>query len=476
MSAPERTIRFPGDFWWGAATSGPQAEGRFAKPRANVFDRWYDLAPGDFYGQVGPDVASNFYNSYICDIDMLREVGLNSLRISVQWTRLIADFETGALDQDGVSFYHRVIDALHEAGIRPVLNLHHFDMPAQLLDRYGGWESKHVVERYADYAEAAFRQFGDKVADWFTFNEPMVIVDGGYLYQFHHPKVVDGRKAVQVAYNVALASAKAIERFTGLSGLHPQARIGSILNLTPSYPASDDAEDLAAGTFSDLWCNRLFLDSAVRGSFPDELVEVLDRDGVLWSSTPDELACIAAHTIQVLGVNYYHPHRVSRPDISPDSLTVDWMPGRYFADYEMPGRRMNVDKGWEIYPQALYDIGRSIREDYGNIAWFVSENGIGVSREERYLGEDGVIADDYRIRFMQEHLYWLHRALEEGSNCFGYHVWTGIDCWSWGNAYRNRYGLISNDIHTQIKTIKKSGRWFREVSRDGVVPIPSDLG
>ena len=104
---------------------------------------------------------------------------------------------------------------------------------------------------------------------------------------------------------------------------------------------------------------------------------------------------------------------------------------------------MNVDKGWESYPKAVYDIAINIRDNYNNIEWFVSENGMGVSREERYLNEQGIIEDDYRIQFIQEHLYWLHKGMEEGSNCFGYHLWTPIDCWSWKNAYRNRYGFIS---------------------------------
>ena len=172
---------------------------------------------------------------------------------------------------------------------------------------------------------------------------------------------------------------------------------------------------------------------------------------------------IAKETIDVLGVNYYHPFRVKAPEVSSKSLQ-DWMPDIYFDEYEMPGRVMNVDKGWEIFPEALYDIAINVRDNYNNIPWFVSENGMGVSREERFMDENGIVHDDYRINFMKNHLKELHRGIEEGSNCHGYFVWTGIDCWSWLNAYRNRYGLIRDDIHTQIKTIKDSGRWFRETS------------
>ena len=91
---------------------------------------------------------------------------------------------------------------------------------------------------------------------------------------------------------------------------------------------------------------------------------------------------------------------------------------------------------------------------------------MGVEGEYRYKNEDGIIEDDYRIDFIKEHLEHLHRGIEEGSNCFGYHTWTPIDCWSWLNAYKNRYGYISVDLDTQKKTIKKSGRWIKEVTEN----------
>lgn len=459
--------QFNHDFWWGAATSGPQSEGRFQKKHANVFDYWYEIEPEAFYDQVGPDTASNFYHSFKEDIALMKEIGLNSVRTSIQWTRLIDDFETGAVNPDGERFYNEVIDAFLAAGIRPIMNLHHFDLPVALYHKYGGWESKKVVDLYVLFAETCFRLFGDRVKDWFTHNEPIVVVDAQYLYQFHYPKIVDGKKAVQVAYNLNLASAKAIQAFRKFAT--PDSRIGIILNLTPTYPASQNEADRKAAHIAELWANRMFLDPAIKGTFPSELVALLEKDGVLWESTPEELAILKENTIDVLGVNFYHPHRVKAPDIAPDSVG-DWMPNRYFDTYEMPGRRVNLDRGWEIYPQALYDIAINIRDNYQNIPWFVSENGMGVSNETRFLNAEGVIEDDYRIAFIQEHLSWLHQGIEEGSNCFGYHLWTPIDCWSWANAYKNRYGFIANNIHTQIKTIKKSGHWFKKVAQTNTLP------
>lgn len=458
-------LTFPKDFWWGAATSGPQSEGRFQKKHANMFDHWYDIEPEVFYDRVGPDMASNFYNSYREDIALMKQTGLNSLRTSIQWTRLIKDLETNEVDPVGVAFYNNVIDEFLSQNIRPIFNLHHFDLPVELYHKYGGWESKKVVDLFVGFAEQCFALFGDRVKDWVTHNEPMVVVDGEYLFQFHYPKLVDGKKAVQVAYNLNLASAKVMAKFREMGQPQAGGRIGTVLNLTPTYAASDAEADQEAARIAELWNNKMFLDPAIKGEFPVELLELLTKDGVLWQSAADELALIKENTVDFIGVNFYHPNRVKTPDIAPNSVGA-WMPDRYYDAYQMPGRRMNIDKGWEIYPKAVYDIAINIRDNYGNLPWFVSENGMGVSREERFMDEKGQILDDYRIEFIKEHLQWLHKGIEEGSNCFGYHLWTPIDCWSWSNAYRNRYGLIANDIHTQIKTIKKSGEWFKTLAEN----------
>ena len=461
----EKKFIFPENFLWGSATSGPQSEGRFNKKHDSVFDHWYDIEPDAFFDKVGPNVASNFYNSYKEDLAMIKEIGLNSFRTSIQWTRLIKDFETAEVDEDGVRFYNDMIDECLKNGLIPIINLHHFDLPLELYKKYGGWESKHVVDLFVKFAEKAFELFGDRVKYWTTFNEPIVVVEGQYLYKFHYPCLVDGKKAAQVMFNINLASAKAIEAYRKGEYNKDGGKIGIVLNLTPSYPRSESKEDLAAAKFADDFFNNSFLDPAIKGKFPEYLVEKLTEDKVLWEATEEEIAIIKDNTIDFLGVNYYQPRRVKAKEEAYDEA-LGWMPDKYFDNYIMPGRRMNPYRGWEIYPEAMYDIAMNLKNNYNNIPWYISENGMGVEGEDRYKNEDGIIEDDYRIDFIKEHLEHLHRGIEEGSNCFGYHTWTPIDCWSWLNAYKNRYGYISVDLDTQKKTIKKSGRWIKEVTEN----------
>ncbi|MBS5987665.1 glycoside hydrolase family 1 protein [Clostridium sp.] len=461
----EKKFIFPENFLWGSATSGPQSEGRFNKKHDSVFDYWYDIEPDAFFDKVGPNVASNFYNSYKEDLAMIKEIGLNSFRTSIQWTRLIKDFETAEVDEDGVRFYNDMIDECLKNGLTPIMNLHHFDLPVELYKKYGGWESKHVVDLFVKFAEKAFELFGDRIKYWTTFNEPIVVVEGQYLYKFHYPCLVDGKKAVQVMFNINLASAKAIEAYRKGGYNKDGGKIGIVLNLTPSYPRSESKEDLAAAKFADDFFNNSFLDPAIKGKFPEYLVEKLTEDKVLWEATEEEMDIIKNNTIDFLGVNYYQPRRVKAKEEAYDE-TLGWMPDKYFDNYIMPGRRMNPYRGWEIYPEAMHDIAMNVKNNYNNIPWYISENGMGVEDEDRYKNEDGIIEDDYRIDFIKEHLEHLYRGIEEGSNCFGYHTWTPIDCWSWLNAYKNRYGYISVDLDTQKKTIKKSGRWIKEVTEN----------
>lgn len=161
-------------------------------------------------------------------------------------------------------------------------------------------------------------------------------------------------------------------------------------------------------------------------------------------------------------MNYYQPLRVQAPTNSwkeGEPLT----PEHFFAPYDMPGKKMNPHRGWEIYEKGIYDIAINIKENYHNIEWFVTENGMGVEGESAFK-DNGLIQDDYRIEFIEDHLIELHRAIQEGANCKGYMLWTFIDCWSWLNAYKNRYGLVELDLDTQERIVKKSGKWFKKLS------------
>ncbi|MFM5509603.1 glycoside hydrolase family 1 protein [Aeromonas rivipollensis] len=454
--------RFPEQFWWGSASSAAQAEGASLQggKAPTIWDHWFEQSPNRFHQQIGPAQTSGFYEHFRDDIRLLKQLGHNSFRTSIAWSRLIPAGR-GEPNPEAVAFYDAMLDELKAEGIEPFICMFHFDMPMS-MQALGGWESREVIAAYAEFAETCFRLFGGKVKHWFTFNEPIVPVEGGYLYDFHYPNVVDFRRAATVAYHTMLAHARAVQRYRELG---QDGQIGIILNLTPSYPRSQHPADLKAANIADLMFNRSFLDPAVKGEYPAELVELLREYDQLPACEPGDKALLAAGKIDLLGVNYYQPRRVQARShaVNPAS---PFMPEWFFDYYEMPGRKMNPHRGWEIYEQGIYDILVNLRDHYGNIPSYISENGMGVEGEARFKGEDGQIQDDYRIGFIRDHLIWLHKGLSEGCQCRGYHLWTFIDNWSWSNAYKNRYGFIELELESQTRRIKKSGQWFATAARE----------
>lgn len=448
---------FPNDFWWGSAASATQTEGTDSIKDKTIWDKWYEEEPNRFFNNVGPNTTSDFYNRYKEDIKLMKETGHNSFRLSISWTRLINQ-DTNEVNDDAVQFYNDVINELKANNIEPFVNLYHFDMPYKKQEQ-GGFESLSVVNDYVNYAVKCFELFGDRVKYWFTFNEPIVPVEGGYLYDFHYPNIVDAKRGFQVAFNTVLANAKVIKAFKENDF---QGKIGIILNLTPSYPRSQNEADLKAAKIADLFFNKSFLDPVTKGKYPAELVDILKEHDLVPHYQQEDLALIEQYTIDLLGVNYYQPRRVKARDTMPNP-EAPFLPEYYFDNYEMPGRKMNPYRGWEIYPKGIYDIMVNLKENYNNIESFISENGMGVENEKRFI-ENGEINDIYRIDFVKSHLIWLNKAIQEGANCTGYHMWTFMDNWSWMNAYKNRYGFVSVNIENGERTIKQSGKWFKELA------------
>ncbi|MEI2402451.1 glycoside hydrolase family 1 protein [Niallia taxi] len=459
----EVKYNFPENFWWGSAASATQTEGaaNVDGKGQNIWDYWYEQQPERFFDGVGPQDTSQFYVKYKEDIKLMKEIGHNSFRMSISWSRLFPEGK-GEINPKAVEFYNNVINEFIENGVEPFVGLFHFDMPME-LQKIGGWANREVGDAYVNYTSICFELFGDRVKKWFTHNEPIVPVEGGYLYDFHYPNEVDFKKAVQVGYHTILASAKAIQAYKNQG---QDGKIGIVLNLTPSYPRSQNPADVKASVLADAFFNRSFLDPSVKGEFPQELVAILKEEGFMPEIADGDLEIIRNNTVDILGVNYYQPRRVKAKEHLPNP-EAPFMPDRYFDNYVMPGRKMNPHRGWEIYEKGIYDILINLKDNYGNIECFISENGMGVEGEEKFRDETGIIQDDYRIEFISDHLKWVHQAIAEGSNVKGYHLWTFMDNWSWTNAYKNRYGFVSVNLNKDgERTVKKSGQWFKEVAEN----------
>lgn len=448
-------IKFPKNFLFGVASSGVQSEGTEGKYQENIYDYWYRIEPTAFHDKIGTKITSNFYKDYKKDIKLLKSLKINSYRTSIQWSRLLKNPETLEINEEGVEFYKNIIEEFKKNEIELILNLNHFDIPIILEQKYGGWSNKKVLELYIEYVKIALHYFSKDVKYWTSFNEPIVIIETQYLEPIHYPYRKDYTKSIEAMYNLSLATAN----FVKIVKQYDNCKSGIILNLSPVYAKDNEKENIDVANIVDTFYNKFFLDSAVLGEIPklfeSKILRDINKSNFL---TEEERDLIKNNTIDFLGVNYYQPKRVEKKEIiNIKSITS------YYNPYIWTDRRINEYRGWEIFPEAIYDIAIMIRDKYNNIPWFLAETGMGVSNENRFRNELGYIEDDYRIEFYKEHLYYLKKGIDSGSNCFGFHAWTGIDCWSWANAYKNRYGYIEYNIETKEKIIKKSGYWIKKI-------------
>lgn len=470
----EITINIPEDFIIGAAASAWQTEGWSGKKAGqdSYLDAWYKNDRHVWHNGYGPAVATDFINRYREDVALMKAAGLTHYRTSINWSRFLTDYETAAVDEEYAAWYDNLIDEMRAQGIEPMLCLEHYELPAALLEQYGGWGSKKVVELYVRYAERVFERYAGKVTRWFTFNEPIVVQTRVYLDALRWPYEQNTHKWMQWNHHKNLATAKVVRLFRekGYAGT-----VGTILNPEVTYPRSSAAHDVRAAEIYDLFFNRVFLDPAIKGEYPAGLLALLEKHGVEWDYTADELRIIAENCVDEVGINLYYPHRVKAPSRAwhPDT---PFHPAFYFEHFELPGRRMNPSRGWEIQPQIVYDMAMRMKNEYGNFPWFIAENGMGIEGEERFKNSDGQIQDDYRIRFIGEHLYQALRAREDGANCLGYMLWAFTDNVSPMNAFKNRYGLIEIDLeNNRARRMKKSAHWFRALRDSRRLTLTLDL-
>ncbi len=446
-------ITFPENFYWGSATSGPQTEGD--KDRSEtIWDFDFKNNPNNFFDKT--NVQGNVYSRFPEYVNWAQKANFNSLRTSIQWSRLMPNGVN--VSKEAIDFYKKYFNELRNKNIQIFVSLFHFDMPMWAMQQ-GGWTSRKVVDAFVKFAKVAFQEFGDLVDKWFTFNEAIVPIECQYLYKFHYPYEVDMSKALQSLWNVQITHHKIVHTF---KKLNLKSDIGIILNITPAMPRSQNEEDLEAAEWASIFQYKALLDSMILGEYPKKIIEFAKDKNIMWDIQDDDWAIMSGDKMDILGINYYQPIRVKALSKKPNP---NFVPNEYFYEhYDMPGRIINEHRGWEIYSKGIYDSIMLIKEKYNNIKTYIAENGMGVQDEQKFRDDKtGIIQDDYRIEFLKSHLEWVHKAIQDGANCNGYHMWTYIDNWSWLNAYKNRYGIIEFNLDSKELTPKKSFDFLKEL-------------
>ncbi len=444
---------FPADFLWGAATSAYQIEGSPLADGAGA-SIWHEFShtPGRTCDGDTGDTACDHYHRYREDIALVRALGLNAYRFSVAWGRVLPEGR-GRVNSAGLDFYQRLVDAVLEQGIQPMVTLYHWDLPAA-LDRLGGWLNPDSADWFADYARVLFRALGDRVKLWVTLNEPWVVVDGGYLHGGLAPGQRNPFAAPVAAHNLLRAHGRAVQAYRAES----RHQIGLVVNLEPKYPASATAEDLDATMRADAYWNRFYLDPVFLGSYPPELPEIF---GAAWPTFTEADFELIKQPLDFLGINYY-----SRQVVRHDP--ADWPLAA--ARVRQP-QQTHTGLGWEVYPQGLTDILEWVAGRYGPLPLYVTENGSAFYDPPHTKGE---IADPLRQAYLRAHLRAVLEARRNGVDVRGYFAWSLLDNFEWAYGYSQRFGLVHVDYATQQRTPKASARFYTEVIRGGGAALGSD--
>lgn len=454
-------------FIWGTANSAYQCEGAWNIDGKGLgeWDYFNAHSPLNIHDADGT-VASDFYHRFEEDIRLAAEGGQNSLRLSVSWSRILPDGR-GAVNEAGIAFYNRVIDACLAHGVEPNVTLFQYDLPFAIA-REGGWSNVATADAFAAYARVCFERFGDRVKLWSTVDEPQYCSYCANLLGIYPPaRSLDMHSYLQWQYVQMLASAKAIKIYhdMGLDGA-----IGVIhqdCNVEVS-PSCEQPERVARA--ADFFYNRMILCPALEGRLPPELDEMLGKLGTYLYRVENDAEIFAAGVVDFMSLNVFCRKFVTDWDGEPTRVegnTAGSVSNRVEGQVIAPLFKTAYDPsvphnawGRELLPRVMYSSLMRVKAQYGNPR-MVAENGYGAY--EKADGQ-GVICDEGRIEFLRSTIDHLCRAREEGAHVCGYYYWCTMDLYSWINGYEKRYGLVRVDFeHGLARYPKKSWYWYRDM-------------
>lgn len=442
---------FPEGFVFGAAAASYQIEGaaRVDGRGPSVWDAFCRRPGAVKHGDHG-GVACDHYHRYEEDVALMAEVGLQAYRLSIAWPRVMP-LGAGAIEERGLDFYDRLIDALLAAGITPWVTLYHWDMPLA-LERRGGWLNRESAAWFAEYAGVVVDRLSDRVRHWMTLNEPQVYLAAGHAEGWHAPgRKLGIRDQLLAAHHTLLAHGDAVSVIRARARQAPQ--VGWALQCVAKYPATERPEDLEAArqdmfaaSGGGLWNLAWFGDPVHLGHYPAAAVAAFGDDAP--APAPGDMERIAA-PVDFCGLNIYGGDAVAA---GPDGAPVE---------AAAPPGAPRTTFGWLVAPRALQYGVRFFGDRY-RIPMVITENGMA---NVDWVAADGRVHDPQRIDFTRRYLAELERGIAAGADVRGYFHWSILDNFEWAEGYSQRFGLIHVDYPTGTRTLKNSARWYAEVIR-----------
>ncbi|MCU0845402.1 MAG: family 1 glycosylhydrolase [Spirochaetes bacterium] len=431
--------RFPDGFLWATGEDAYQHEGGNLN---NDWARWEAQDPSPIENGDRCGNAVDFYNRYESDFDLAARDGQNAHRVGIEWSRV--EPEKGRYDEDAFRRYGAIIDAMRRRGFVVFLNLWHFTLPLWAADE-GGWESAEVMERWEALVRQCAERFGPRVDYWSTMIDAQIYALAGYAVGEIPPNQKDIRRALSVYRTLIHAHARAYH----LIKIHaaPPAgasapRVGQIYFFF-HYEPKGLLLDRVITRQMDRIFNQNLLDALYTGT--------IDLRVLLGPSIREHDEALRG-TLDWIGVNYYTREILSFNPFKPG-----------FIERKTCTSSPATDMGWEIYPEGIYRLCKTLGGRYPGVPLFIAESGLADA------------ADDRRPRFILEHLAWVHRLVQEGCPITGFTYWSMTDNWEWAKGFGPKFGLYRVERATMERVETSSARLYRFIAHNNRLPEESEL-
>jgi 6-phospho-beta-glucosidase len=458
--------RFPPDFLWGGAVAANQVEGAYIEDGKGVdltngfpkgFAEWekFERYPDEKKGYFPTMSAIDFYHRYKEDLALMQGMHFNAFRTSIAWTRLFPNGDEETPNPKGIAFYDKLIGEIVDRGMEPVITLCHYETPMHLVNKYGSWRNRKLIDFYLRYCETIFRHWGDKIKYYMTFNEinnnrRMPASAGGLLFE---PDENPQQVVYQAVHNMFIANSLTVKLAREIV---PHAKVGCMLSLSNVYPNTCNPDDV----FETMELRRtslFYADVMLRGAYPRYMHRIWERDKVEIKMERGDEEILRAYTNDYLAFSYYRTttHKFGDP-----------FHGHTGGDAGLPNPYLeSTPWGWQIDPTGFRYTLNELYDRY-QVPLFAVENGIGTND---VIEADGKCRDPYRIDYIRKHIIAMREAIADGVDLMGYLYWGPIDLVSAGTGeMKKRYGFIYVDKDNEGKGTlarykKDSYDWYAKV-------------
>ncbi|KAK4858730.1 hypothetical protein QYF36_021152 [Acer negundo] len=454
---------FPPSFVFGVATSAYQIEGACKEGGrgASIWDA-FSHTEGKILDGSNGDIAVDHYHRYKEDIELIAKLGFTAYRFSISWSRIFPDGLGTKVNEEGITFYNNIIDALLEKGIQPYVTLYHWDLPLHLHESMGGWVNKEIVKYFGIYADTCFASFGDRVKKWITINEPMQTAVNGYDIGIFAPGRCQqsSTEPYLAAHHQILAHATAFSIYWSKYKDNQGGQVGLSVDCEWAEANSDRIEDKSAAARRIDFQLGWYLHPIYYGDYPEVMRKILgDRLPEFTQEDKDLLR----NTLDFIGLNHYTSRFIAH---EVNSLVE----GNYYQAQEME-RIVEFEDGEIIGEKAasewLYAVPWGIRkvlnyiaQTYNNPIIYVTENGMDDEDDDNSPLHE-MLDDKMRVKYYKRYLMAVSQAIKDGADVRGYFAWSLLDNFEWAQGYTKRFGLVYVDYKNGLtRHPKSSAYWF----------------